>query len=112
MSYPPEMLVGPRSSWSLMVDDSEYLAPCDERRAFITDFDGSAGTAIITHNEAMCWTDGRYWLQAEKQLGEGWTLMKAGLPEVPTWARWLKDVSLSLGSSILLSGRSSRLLLK
>ncbi|WVW81507.1 hypothetical protein I302_103501 [Kwoniella bestiolae CBS 10118] len=70
---------------------SEYLAPCDARRAYITSFTGSAGCAVITHNEARCWTDGRYWVQAEKQLGEGWTLMKSGLPEVPTWGAWLKS---------------------
>ncbi|AFR98124.2 xaa-Pro aminopeptidase [Cryptococcus neoformans C23] len=68
---------------------SEYLAPCDARRAYITGFTGSAGCAVITHDKALCWTDGRYWLQAEKQLGEGWALMKSGLPEVPTWSQWL-----------------------
>jgi Xaa-Pro aminopeptidase len=52
-------------------DASEYLAPCDSRRAFLTSFTGSAGCAVITHNVAKCWTDGRYWLQASKQLGEG-----------------------------------------
>ncbi|WVQ80472.1 hypothetical protein IAT38_002577 [Cryptococcus sp. DSM 104549] len=70
---------------------SEYLAPCDARRAFITGFTGSAGCAVITHETALCWTDGRYWLQAEKQLGEGWALMKSGLPDMPTWGQWLKD---------------------
>ncbi|KAK4684393.1 Xaa-Pro aminopeptidase, partial [Tremellales sp. Uapishka_1] len=69
---------------------SEYLAPCDARRAFITSFTGSAGCAVITLEEARCWTDGRYWLQAAKQLGEGWTLMKSGLPDVPNWGQWLK----------------------
>ncbi|WWD06105.1 hypothetical protein V865_004190 [Kwoniella europaea PYCC6329] len=70
---------------------SEYLAPCDARRSYITSFTGSAGCAVITHTEARCWTDGRYWVQAEKQLGEGWTLMKSGLPEIPTWGAWLKS---------------------
>ncbi|RSH90625.1 hypothetical protein EHS25_001230 [Saitozyma podzolica] len=70
---------------------SEYLAPCDSRRAYLTSFTGSAGCAVVTKTEARCWTDGRYWLQAEKQLGEGWTLMKQGLPEVPTWGKWLKE---------------------
>jgi hypothetical protein len=51
-------------------DSSEYLAECDQRRAYISGFDGSAGCAVITHNEARLWTDGRYWLQAEKQLDE------------------------------------------
>ncbi|ORY25163.1 peptidase M24, structural domain-containing protein [Naematelia encephala] len=70
---------------------SEYLAPCDSRRAFITGFTGSAGCAAISRTEALYWTDGRYWLQAEKQLGPGWRLMKQGLPETPTWAQWLLD---------------------
>ncbi|OCF44256.1 xaa-Pro aminopeptidase [Kwoniella heveanensis CBS 569] len=69
---------------------SEYLAPCDARRAFITSFTGSAGCAVITHDSARCWTDGRYWIQAQRQLGEGWSLMKSGLPDVPTWGQWLK----------------------
>ena len=43
--------------------NSEYLASCDERRAFISGFDGSAGTAIVTAKEALMWTDGRYFLQ-------------------------------------------------
>jgi hypothetical protein len=51
-------------------DSSEYLAECDQRRAYISHFDGSAGCAVITSDEARLWTDGRYWLQAEKQLDE------------------------------------------
>lgn len=67
------------------LDSSEYLAHCDERRAFISGFNGSAGQylhtlsqsmslmsllgcAIITLNNAYLFTDGRYFLQAEKQL--------------------------------------------
>ncbi|WVN87378.1 uncharacterized protein L203_102556 [Cryptococcus depauperatus CBS 7841] len=68
---------------------SEYLAPCDNRRAYLTGFTGSAGCAVITFDQAWCWTDGRYWLQAEKQLGEGWRLKKSGLPGTPTWSQWL-----------------------
>ncbi|WVR03380.1 hypothetical protein IAU60_000371 [Kwoniella sp. DSM 27419] len=70
---------------------SEYLAPCDARRSFLTGFTGSAGCAVITQDTARCWTDGRYWIQAEKQLGEGWSLMKAGQPDLPTWGQWLKS---------------------
>lgn len=46
--------------------NSEYLASCDERRAFISGFDGSAGTAIITSKDALLWTDARYFLQGKK----------------------------------------------
>ncbi|XP_062591961.1 xaa-Pro aminopeptidase 1-like [Saccostrea cucullata] len=68
---------------------SEYIAPCDCRRAFISGFTGSAGTAVITAEKAALWTDGRYFLQAEKQLDENWTLMKDGQPSTPTQADWL-----------------------
>lgn len=43
---------------------SEYLAERDQRRAYISGFDGSAGTAVITENEALLYTDGRYYNQA------------------------------------------------
>ncbi|KAF8632157.1 hypothetical protein AX17_004898 [Amanita inopinata Kibby_2008] len=68
---------------------SEYLAHCDERRAFISGFNGSAGCAIVTLTEAFLFTDGRYFLQAEKQLDQNWKLMKTGLPDVPTWQEFL-----------------------
>ncbi|KAH0623760.1 hypothetical protein JD844_006867, partial [Phrynosoma platyrhinos] len=55
---------------------SEYIAPCDCRREFICGFDGSAGTAIITEQDAAMWTDGRYFLQAAQQMDSNWTLMK------------------------------------
>lgn len=64
--------------------NSEYLADCDKLRAFISGFDGSAGTAIITKDEARLWTDGRYYLQASQQLDSSWKLMKEGLPDTPT----------------------------
>ncbi|KAI0646631.1 Creatinase/aminopeptidase [Trametes meyenii] len=68
---------------------SEYIAGCDERRAFISGFTGSAGTAIITPGDAYLFTDGRYFLQAANQLDQNWTLMKQGLPDVPTWQDFL-----------------------
>ncbi|KAF9653718.1 Creatinase/aminopeptidase [Thelephora ganbajun] len=68
---------------------SEYLAHCDERRAFISGFDGSAGCAVVTKQGAYLFTDGRYFLQAEQQLDNNWTLMKQGLPDVPTWQEFV-----------------------
>lgn len=62
---------------------SEYPPDCDARRAYISGFDGSAGTAVVTATAAALWTDGRYFLQAEAQLGPDWTLMRAGTPGVP-----------------------------
>ncbi|KAI0777354.1 Creatinase/aminopeptidase [Trametes elegans] len=68
---------------------SEYIAKCDERRAYISGFTGSAGCAIVTPKDAYLFTDGRYFLQASKQLDQNWTLMKQGLPDVPTWQDFL-----------------------
>lgn len=53
-----------------------------------TGFDGSAGCAVITMDKAALFTDGRYFNQASKQLDSNWTLMKQGLPDVPTWNDW------------------------
>ncbi|XP_077205793.1 xaa-Pro aminopeptidase 1 [Paroedura picta] len=78
---------------------SEYIAPCDCRREFICGFDGSAGTAIITEQDAAMWTDGRYFLQAAQQMDSNWTLMKIGLKDVPTQEDWLVSV-LPQGSKV------------
>ena len=53
--------------------ESEYVGEHFKARKFITGFTGSAGTAVITLKEAGLWTDGRYFVQAEKQL-EGSTV--------------------------------------
>lgn len=70
---------------------SEYLADKDQRRSFISGFSGSAGTAIITKDQALMWTDGRYFAQATKEFDppEAWTLMKEGVIGTPTQASWL-----------------------
>lgn len=71
---------------------SEFIAECYMRRTYISGFTGSAGTAVITKDKAALWTDGRYFLQAEKQLNSCWILMRAGNPGVPTTSEWLNDV--------------------
>lgn len=64
---------------------SEYVNDHFKCREWITGFNGSAGTALITADDAWLWTDGRYFLQAEEQLsGTGVTLMKMNEPDVPT----------------------------
>ncbi|MFS7986651.1 putative hydrolase [Helianthus anomalus] len=78
---------------------SEYIAECYMRRAYISGFTGSAGTAVVTSHKAALWTDGRYYLQAEKQLSSSWTLMRSGSSGVPSTAEWLNDV-LAPGSRI------------
>jgi len=74
---------------------SEYISDCDKRREFISGFNGSAGLVIVTQGKAgehaCLWTDGRYHLQASKQLDKNWTLMKSGLADVPTKEKWLID---------------------
>ncbi|KAI0413706.1 peptidase M24, structural domain-containing protein [Xylaria grammica] len=68
--------------------NSEYIAPCDARRAYISGFTGSAGCAVITHDKAALATDGRYFNQASKQLDDNWILLKQGIQDVPTWQEW------------------------
>ena len=61
---------------------SEYTSDHYKAREFITGFTGSAGTAVITMDDAGLWTDSRYFLQAADQLaGSGITLYKQGLPD-------------------------------
>lgn len=44
---------------------SEYVAPAFDRREYLSGFTGSAGTALVTVNEALLWTDGRYFAQVK-----------------------------------------------
>lgn len=69
--------------------DSEYTSDSDNRREFISGFTGSAGTAVITRDKAVLATDGRYFLQAGRQLDKNWQLLKQGVPKVPTWQAWV-----------------------
>ena len=60
------------------------------RRKFITGFGGSAGTAVVTNDDAILWTDSRYWNEANMQLdSSSWSLMKQGQPKVPTIIEYL-----------------------
>ena len=71
---------------------SEYVGEYFRERAYLTGFTGSAGTAVVTADEALLWTDGRYFLQAAEQLADsGITLMKSGEPQVPTPTAWLLE---------------------
>lgn len=72
--------------------ESEYVGEYFKCRHFITGFTGSAGTAVVTETEAGLWTDGRYFVQAEKELaGSGVTLFRMGESGVPTVEEFLKD---------------------
>ncbi|KAI8873809.1 Creatinase/aminopeptidase, partial [Ramicandelaber brevisporus] len=80
--------------------NSEYLANCDARRAFISGFDGSAGCAVVSlTDKAALFTDGRYFLQASEQLDSNWTLMKSGTPGVPTWQEYVTVEAAALAAS-------------
>ena len=69
---------------------SEYVAPHWKSREWISGFTGSAGTVVITLEEAGLWTDSRYFLQAAQQLeGTGIALYKEMLPETPSIAAFL-----------------------
>jgi Xaa-Pro aminopeptidase len=84
---------------------SEYVAQHYTARTFITGFTGSAGTAIITLDDAILWTDGRYFIQAESELKDtGVSLFKMGEPGVPTVEEFLKG-SLPTGAKIAFDGK-------
>ena len=71
---------------------SEYVPDTWQRRAWVSGFDGSAGEVVITAKRAGLWTDGRYFLQAQRQLeGSGVELMKMGVDGVPTIEEFLVD---------------------
>jgi len=71
---------------------SEMVSARDHRREFISGFSGSAGTAVVTQQEAALWTDGRYFDQADLQLDCNWIAMKEGKAEVPKITEWLREV--------------------
>lgn len=80
---------------------SEYTALADKRREFISGFSGSAGICVVTLTDsdlkghAALSTDGRYFLQAEKELdGSQWTLLKQGVAGYPTWREFAIDGAL------------------
>ena len=84
---------------------SEYVGDYFKAREYLTGFTGSAGTALVTKEQAFLWTDGRYFLQAEAQLKEtGIVLQKMGEPGVPTVLEYLKN-ELGTGENIGLDGR-------
>ncbi len=84
---------------------SEYLPENYKTRAYISGFTGSAGTVVVTKNKAILWTDGRYFLQAEKQLtGSGIELYKMGEPNVPSVNEFLRS-ELKNGEKLGMDGK-------
>lgn len=90
---------------------SEYTALADRRREFLTGFNGSAGIAVVTLDdgdkltgEAALSTDGRYFLQAEKQLdSKYWRLLKQGSAGYPTWKQFAIDKAITSKFSNVIS---------
>ena len=71
---------------------SEYVSDFFKLREYLSGFTGSAGTLVVTVYEAALWTDGRYFLQAERELcGSGIALMKMGMTGVPTVGNFLRE---------------------
>ena len=83
---------------------TEYLPARWRCRAWLSGFTGSAGTLCVTREAAALWTDGRYFIQAERQLeGSGITLMRMAQPGVPTAEEWLAD-RMPAGGTLALDG--------
>ena len=72
--------------------ESEYVGEYFKCREYMTGFTGSAGTALITMDEACLWVDGRYYVQAAAQLKDSTvTMMKMGQEGVPSLGEYLED---------------------
>ena len=88
---------------------SEYVSLHDQARAYFTGFTGSAGTLLLTREEALLFTDSRYFLQAEKELaGSGIRLMKEGVPGYPTLGETIQ-MALGAEGQLGLDGRCTSL---
>ncbi len=85
---------------------SEYVPDRWKGREWISGFDGSAGTAVVTINSAALWTDSRYFIAAAQKLeGTEFELMKQKVPGTPTIARWLgKELSSSKEKEVGIDG--------
>ena len=82
----------------------EYVPAHWESRKWLSGFSGSAGTVVVTKNNAGLWTDSRYFIQAEEQLtGTGIQLFKDRLPETPSVSEWLGSV-LDKGEKVGIDG--------
>ena len=82
----------------------EYVPAHWESRKWLSGFSGSAGTVVVTKDNAGLWTDSRYFIQAEEQLeGTGIQLFKDRLPETPSVSEWLGSV-LNEGEKVGIDG--------
>jgi len=82
----------------------EYVPDHWKGREFISGFNGSAGTAVVTLTSAALWTDSRYFIAAEEQLrGTEFQLMKLKMPGTPTIAEWIGK-ECAAGAEVALDG--------
>lgn len=85
--------------------ESEYVGKHFKCREFMTGFTGSAGTAVITNDDAALWTDGRYFVQAAAQLeGSTVVLQKMGQEGTPSIKEYLLD-KIPQGGTLAFDGR-------
>lgn len=71
---------------------SEYLPDYYKEREFLTGFTGSQGTAVVTRDEAFLWTDGRYYIQAAREIKDfGFELKKQGQAGVLNYDEWIAE---------------------
>ena len=86
--------------------NGEYVPDHWKCREWISGFNGSAGTAVVTLNEAALWTDSRYFIAAAEQLeGTGFVLMKDGLDDTPSISKWLgRKLSFNGGNCVGVDG--------
>lgn len=84
---------------------SEYVSDYFKCREYLSGFTGSAGTLVVSKTHAYLWTDGRYYLQAQKQLeGSEIILMRDGMIDVPTIRAFLKE-TMQEGQTLGFDGR-------
>ena len=82
--------------------NGDYVPDHWKGREFISGFNGSAGTAVVTMDDAALWTDSRYFLAAEEQLaGTGFRLMKLKIEGTPTIAQWLGRKLAASGGTVV-----------
>ncbi|MEO7073447.1 MAG: aminopeptidase P family N-terminal domain-containing protein, partial [Rhodanobacter sp.] len=85
---------------------SEYLPAHWQARVWLSGFDGSAGTLVVTPESALLWTDSRYFSQAQQQLaGNDIELMKLVVPHAAEHLHWLRR-HLRAGNVLSVSGDS------
>ena len=98
------------ADWYFMSSDdyhcSEYVADYFKVREHFTGFTGENAFLLVSDSEAKMWTDGRFFIQAERELaGSGVTLMRMGEAGVPTVTEFLKD-NFKEGGKLFFDGKS------